>query len=219
MVLACLKNIPTFSEVPDAALSILADCATRKSFAKNNLIINEGDPAGPLFIILDGKVRVFLDSEDGKTVTLAIQKKGSFFGEFALLDDRPRSASIITLEPTHCALIPKQAFVNWLHEHQPDVSLGVMRGLVRCIRSLNDNVRGLALYDVYTRLSRVLHQLATVEDDELVIREKISHRELAGQIGSSREMVSKTMKDLVQGGYLSVEGKTIRILKRLPSSW
>jgi CRP/FNR family cyclic AMP-dependent transcriptional regulator len=94
-----------------------------------------------------------------------------------------------------------------------------MRGLVRCIRSLNDNVRGLALYDVYTRLSRALYKQAELENDDLVIREKPSHRELANQIGSSREMVSKIMKDLTLGGYLSVEGKTVRILKRLPSAW
>ena len=218
-VLACLKNIPTFSEVAEAELSALADCATRRNYPKNNLIINEGDPAGPLFIILSGKVRVFLDSEAGKTVTLSVQKSGSYFGELSLLDDQPRSASIITLEPTFCALIPKQAFANWLRAHHEVVALGMMRGLTRRIRTLTDNVRGLALYDVYTRLSKTLHALAVVEDDELVIKEKLSHQELANQIGSSREMVSKIMKDLATGGYLAIEGKTVRILKPLPAGW
>ena len=219
LVLACLKNIPTFSEVADAELSALAECATRKNYPKNSLIINEGDPAGPLFIILSGKVRVFLDSEAGKSVTLSVQKSGSYFGELSLLDDQPRSASIITLEPTVCALIPKQAFVNWLRTHHETVALGVMRGLTRRIRTLTDNVRGLALYDVYTRLSKTLHTLAVVENDELVIREKVSHQDLANQVGSSREMVSKIMKDLAMGGYLAVEGKTVRILKPLPAGW
>lgn len=219
MVLACLKNIPTFAEVPDAALAALAGCATRKSFPKNSLIISEGGPAGPLFIILSGKVRVFLDSEAGKSVTLAIQKSGSYFGELSLLDDEPRSASIITLEATLCAQIPKQAFVNWLRAHPEDAGLGVMRGLTRRIRTLTDNVRGLALYDVYTRLSKTLHELAEVENDELVIREKVSHQDLANQVGASREMVSKIMKDLSTGGYLAIEGRTVRILKPLPAGW
>lgn len=219
LVLACLKNIPTFSEVSDGVLSALANCATRKSFPKNSLIINEGDPAGPLFIILSGKIRVFLDSESGKSITLAIQKSGSYFGELSLLDDQPRSASIITLEPTLCALIPKQSFVDWLRTHPEDAALGVMRGLTRRIRTLTDNVRGLALYNVYTRLSKTLHELAVVENDELVIREKVSHQELANQVGSSREMVSKIMKDLATGGYLAIEGKTVRILKPLPAGW
>ena len=219
MLLSCLKNIPTFSEVPDAALEPLANCASRKSFLKNTLIISEGDPAGPLFIILSGKVRVFLDSEAGKSVTLGVQKSGSYFGELSLLDDEPRSASIMTLEPTLCALIPKQAFVNWLRAHPEDAALGVMRGLTRRIRTLTDNVRGLALYDVYTRLSKILHGLAVVENDELLIREKVSHQELANQVGSSREMVSKIMKDLANGGYLAMEGKVVRILKPLPAGW
>lgn len=219
IVLACLKNIPTFSEVPETSLSTLADCATRRSFAKNCLIINEGDPAGPLFIILSGKVRVFLDSEEGKSVTLGIQKSGSYFGELSLLDDQPRSASIITLEPTVCALIPKQAFVNWLQAHPEDAALGVMRGLTRRIRTLTDNVRGLALYDVYTRLSNTLHGLAVVENDTLVIREKVSHQDLANQVGSSRAMVSKIMKELSACGYLAIEGKAVHILKPLPVAW
>ena len=219
MLLTCLKNIPTFSEVPDSALVPLADCATRKNFAKNTLIISEGDPAGPLFVILSGKVRVFLDSEAGKSITLSVQKSGSYFGELSLLDDQPRSASIVTLEPTTCALIPKQAFVNWLRENSEDVALGVMRGLTRRIRTLTDNVRGLALYDVYTRLSKALHEQAVVENDELVIRDKLSHQDLANQVGSSREMVSKIMKDLATGGYLAIDGKTVRILKPLPSGW
>ncbi|MEI7867341.1 MAG: Crp/Fnr family transcriptional regulator [Candidatus Methylumidiphilus sp.] len=216
-ILACLKTISTFSDVPEPALSALAECATKKSFGKNCLIINEGDTAGPLFIILTGKVRVFLDSESGKSVTLSIQRSGSYFGELSLLDDQPRSASIVTLEPTLCAIIPQSAFVAWLRDEE--ASLGVMRGLTRRIRSLTDNVRGLALCDVYTRLSKTLHELAVVQNDELVIIEKISHQELANQIGSSREMVSKIMKDLTTGGYLSINGKIIHILKPLPAGW
>ncbi len=218
-ILACLRKIPALSEVPESALSTLADSATRKSFPKNSLILMEGDPAGPLFIILSGKVRVYLGNEAGKSITLSIQQSGSYFGELSLLDDQPRSASVVTVEPTLCALIPKKVFVDWLRANPEDVALCVMRGLTRRIRALTENVRGLALCDVYTRLSKRLHELAVVENDELVIREKISHQELANQVGSSREMVSKIMKDLTTGGYLSIERKTVRILKPLPPGW
>jgi CRP/FNR family cyclic AMP-dependent transcriptional regulator len=218
-ILTCLKNIPTFSEVPESVLSALAECASKQSFAKNCLIFSEGDPSGPLYIILTGKVRVFLVSGSGKSITLSIQKGGSYFGELSLLDDQPRSASVVTMESTLCAMIPKPAFVAWLEDHPKDAALGVMRGLTRMVRNLTNNVRGLALCDVYTRLSKTLHELATVENDELVILEKISHQELANQVGSSREMISKIMKDLTKGGYLSVKGKVIRILKTLPAGW
>jgi CRP/FNR family cyclic AMP-dependent transcriptional regulator len=218
-VLISLKNIPYFQDVPEEVLAKLADSANRKTYAKNTVIINEGDESGPLFIILSGKVRVYLSNEAGKSITLAMLKSGSYFGELSLLDDKPRSASVFTMEPTQCALIPKQTFRKWLCDHPDDAPLAVMRGLTRLIRSLTDNVRGLALTDVYSRLSKTLHELAAEENDELVIREKISHQELANRVGASREMVSKIMKDLSFGGYLSVTGKVIRILKPLPASW
>ena len=218
-ILTSLKNIPTFSEVPESALLLLAEYARKKNYEKNSLIFNEGDPAGPLFIILSGKVRVYLDSASGKSITLSIQKSGSYFGELSLLDDKPRSASIITVEPTLCAIIQKKAFVAWLKANPEDAMLGVMRGMTRLIRNLTDNVKGLALCDVYTRLAKTLHELAVVQNDELVILEKVSHQELANKIGASREMISKIMKDLSVGGYLSIKGKTIYILKPLPAGW
>ncbi|MBS1214468.1 MAG: cyclic nucleotide-binding protein [Proteobacteria bacterium] len=217
--LAGLKNIPFFAEVPDAVLSALAGCAIRKTFPKNAVIITEGDEAGPLFIILSGKVRVYLSNEDGKVVTLSEQREGSYFGELSLLDDQPRSASIMTVEPTVCALIPKQAFHTWLREHPDDAALGLMRGLTRRIRVLTENVRGLALSDVYGRLARTLTDLAENDGEVLAIKDKLSHQELANMVGSSREMVSKLMKDLSSGGFISTEGRRIRILKKLPASW
>lgn len=216
-----LKNIPFFSEISDDVLSDLAACAIRKAFQKNAIIITEGDEAGPLFIILSGKVRVYLSNEDGKMVTLSEQREGSYFGELSLLDDQPRSASVMTVEPCICALIPRQAFHAWLRKHPDDAALGLMRGLTRRIRLLTENVRGLALSDVYGRLARTLTDLA--EDDGeghgAVIRDKISHQDLANMVGSSREMVSKLMKDLSSGGYLATEGRRIRLLKKLPASW
>ena len=186
-ILTCLKNIPTFSEVPESALLLLAESTRKKKYEKNSLIFNEGDPAGPLFIILSGKVRIYLDSASGKSVTLSIQNSGSYFGELSLLDDKPRSASIITVDPTLCAIIQKKAFVSWLKANPED--------------------------------AKTLHELAVVQNDELVILEKISHQELANKIGASREMISKIMKDLSMGGYLSIKGKTIYILKPLPAGW
>jgi CRP/FNR family cyclic AMP-dependent transcriptional regulator len=217
--LAGLKNIPFFTDIPDDVLAALASSAVRRTFPKNAVIITEGDESGPLFIILSGKVRVYLSNEDGKMVTLSDQREGSYFGELSLLDDQPRSASVMTVEPTVCALIPKQAFHAWLKEHPDDAALGLMRGLTRRIRVLTENVRGLALSDVYGRLVRILTGLAEADGDGLAIKDKISHQELANMVGSSREMVSKLMKDLSSGGFISTEGRRIRILKKLPASW
>jgi CRP/FNR family cyclic AMP-dependent transcriptional regulator len=221
-ILATLKKIPFFAEIAEPVLGKLADGAVIKNFNKNVVIINEGDEAGPLFIILSGKVRVFLSNEDGKVVTLSEQKEGSYFGELSLLDHEPRSASVMTLEPTTCALIPKPTFGSWVGAYPEEAGLALIRGLTKRVRMLTENVRSLALSDVYGRLVKVLNDIADPVEGEVgqwVVEGKISHQELANLVGSSREMISRILKDLSRGGYVVKDGKKMRILRRLPASW
>lgn len=213
-----LTRIPYFSEISPDVLAALGANATSRTYQKNAIIINEGDEAGPLFIILSGKVRVFLSTAQGKELTLGIQGEGSYFGELSLLDDSPRSASVITLEKTVCALIAKADLKRWLQSH-PDGAMSMIKGLTQRIRILTESARGLALFDVYGRLSRLLQDLAQDVDGTPTIAPRPGHQEIANQIGSSREMVSKIMKDLANGGYITVDGKTLTINRKLPSSW
>lgn len=218
-VLAGLLGIPFFSEVAPATLSALAAKAMLRTYPKHAVIINEGDEAGPLFVILSGKVRVFLSDRSGKEVTLSVQKQGSYFGELSLLDDEPRSASVMALEKTICGVLAKPEFRTWLVEH-PEVAHSLIKGLTRRVRILTESVRGLALCDVYGRLSRLLNELADQEGSPpRRILERPSHQELANRIGSSREMVSKIMKDLANGGYVAIEGRSLTIQRKLPAFW
>lgn len=213
-----LKNVPYFSEVADSVLAELAAQATIKTYPKNSTIIREGEEGGALFIILSGKVQAYLSSASGRMVILSTQSAGSFFGELSLLYGEPRSASITALEPTICSLIPRPALKAWLRNH-PDAAFSVIRSLTRRIRSLTENVRGLALSDVYGRLVKTLYDMAVENENGWIIPEKPTHQDLANIIGCSREMVSRIMKDLERGGYLSVERKSILIRRKLPPSW
>lgn len=217
--LSGLKKIPYFVDIPDEILAKLAGCAVRKSFPKNTVIINEGDEAGPLFVVLSGRVRTYLSNEDGKEVTLSMQRESSYFGELSLLDDEPRSATVITLETTVCAMIPRQSFLAWLHAHPEEAGMGLMRGLTRRIRLLSDNVRSLALSSVYNRLVKTLLDLAVEDGDSWVVRDKLNQQQLANLVGASREMISKIMKELTDGGYLSQEDKILRIHRKPPEAW
>lgn len=217
-VLTGIKSVPYFSEIPEGDLERLVAAAVKKTYPKNSVIINEGDEAGSLFIILSGRVQAFLSNESGRTVTLSTQEGGSFFGELSLLDGEPRSASVMTLEPTVCILIPRRAFQLWLQEH-PDAALSIIRSLTRRVRLLTESVRGLALSDVYGRLAKSLSGLGVADGETWVIDPKPSHQDLANIVGCSREMVSRIMKDLARGGYIATEGKTLRLLRKLPSSW
>ncbi|MGH8551752.1 MAG: Crp/Fnr family transcriptional regulator [Methylococcales bacterium] len=196
----------------------LASHATVKAFPKNAIIINEGDDSASFHFILSGTVRVYVSDENGKELTLSIDGRGKYFGELALLDDSPRSATVITCEKATCGIISKAEFRAWLNNN-PNAPFGIIRGLVDKVRTLTDKVRTLALSDVYGRLVIELQNMAKDIDDKKVIENRPTQQELANMIGASREMVSKIFKELVKGKYITIDAKRLTINKKLPSSW
>ncbi len=213
-----LKNIPLFSNLAESDLAILCSHAVTKKFSKNTIIINEGDETDSLYVILSGKVKVFLSDEQGKEIILNIEGPGEHFGEIALLDEAPRSASVMTLEPSSFLIISKADFKDCLAKN-PNIAIGLIKELTSRIRMLTGNVKGLALRDVYGRVTETLLHLAKEDNGKLVITEKLTQQDLANRVGASREMVSRILKDLTAGGYIKVEDKKIAIRRKLPSGW
>jgi CRP/FNR family transcriptional regulator, cyclic AMP receptor protein len=213
-----LKSIPLLSKLCDEALISLADRAKSAKFPKQTMIITEGDETSSLYIVLSGKVRVFSSDDKSKEVTLLIQEPGSYFGEIALLSHEPRSASVVSLEKTTCAVISKSDFINWLMNH-PEVAVTLLGVLSEKIRHLTGKVRQMALSNVYERTVKALQELAVTEGDVSVIHNRPTQQDLASMVGASREMVNKIMHELTKGGYVSIEEKTLIIHKKLPTSW
>jgi len=213
-----IKNISLFEGLPDEDLQAISDLAVTRHYAKNTLVICEGDRSDSLYIVLSGKVKVFLNDEEGKEVTLNIQGEGEYFGELAMLDDAPRSATVMTLEETRLAVVSKSAFDECL-ESNPKIALTVIRGLARRLRELTENVRSLALMDVYGRVAHTLLDLAEERDGKLVVTQRLTQRDIASMVGASREMVSRILRDLTVGGYITSKNKIITINERLPSAW
>lgn len=195
----------------------LSACATAQTFPKNTVVINEGDGTNAVFIIKAGSVKVFLRGKDDKEVVLNFHGPGEYFGELAL-SDAPRSASVVTLERTTVLIIPKQDFKQFLSAN-PDFALRLINRLMGRVRVLTENVKNLALLDVYGRVARLLLELAVEEDGRLIIIEKLSQKDIADRVGASREMISRIFKDLVAGGYISMEKKQITITRGLPRRW
>ena len=188
-----------------------------KSFPKQAVIVNEGDETDSLYVILSGRVKVFLSDEAGKEIVLGTQGPGDYFGEM-VLDGGPRSASVMTLEPCRFVVVPKQRFREFLRAY-PDFSVHLIEKLIRRTRALTDSVKSLALMDVYGRVARILLELAREEGGKLVIDEKLTQQDIANRVGASREMISKIFKDLTVGGYITVEGRRITINKTPPRHW
>jgi len=214
---ADLQSIPLFEGVPDADLRALADRTVTRSYPKQAIIVNEGDESNSLYLILAGRVKIYLADEHGKELILAIKGPGQYFGEM-VLDDEPRSASVMTLEPAQFAILSRADFKAFLLSHAT-VSLQLIQNLIRVARGLNRNVRNLAMLDVYGRVARILLELAVERDGKLVIPEKLTQKDIAARVGASREMINRILRDLTTGGYVSVEDGRITINKAPPARW
>jgi len=218
MATTLLRNIPIFENLADSDLEILLQHTNKKSYPKNAILIHEGDTSGSMYIIESGKVKVYLSDDEGKEVILKIQGPGSCIGEIALLDDEPRSASVVTLEKSIFHVITKEDFRECLGAN-PDLALAVIRTVTQYLRISTEKVKDLALRNVYGRVVNTITKLADDKDGKLVVTEKLTQQDIADMVGASREMVSRILHDLVTGGYIETKGKQITILKTPPSGW
>jgi CRP/FNR family cyclic AMP-dependent transcriptional regulator len=214
-----LKNIPLFADLDDVEMEFLSRRAVTRQYPRNTIFMTEGDYSDSLYCILSGRVKVFLNDDEGKEVILNVQGPGEYFGELALLDSGPRSASVMALETCRLSVISKAVFEDFLANHE-SAQKKIMLGMVKRLRALTENVRTLALLDVYGRVARVLLQLARPVGDMLVINEDLRQQDIANRVGSSREMVSRVLKDLRTGGYIEIdENRHIVIKEKLPAGW
>ena len=212
-----LESFALFSGLPETDVSALANQGVTRTFPKNAVIVNENDRSDSLYIILSGKVKVYVSDENGHEIVLGVEGTGDYFGEM-VLDEGPRSASVMTLEPSTFCIIPKEEFRQFLRQH-PDFAIHLIQNLIKRARVLTENVKSLALLDVYGRVARLLLELATEQDGQLVVMEKLTQQDIANRVGASREMVSRILKDLVRGGYITVHGRQITIKQVLPRRW
>lgn len=205
----------------DDVLRAIAERGGVRHFPANAVLVTEDDLSDSLFIILRGRVKAYGAGPDGREVIYSTQTVGEYFGEMTL-DGGPRSASVMTLEPTSCAVVPGAEVRDFL-VHHPDFALHLVRKLIHLARASTDQVKSLALDDVYGRMARLLRSLGRAESeaepDVLLLPDKMTQQEIAERIGSSREMVSRVFKPLTEGGYVEIRGGRIAVLKKLPARW
>jgi len=207
---------------PDEILSVIdlrdfAQHAVTRTFPKNTVVVSEGDRTDSLYIVVSGRVKVYVSDEKGKEIVLSESGPGEYFGEM-VLDEGPRSASVMTIEPTQFLVVPKEDFKEFVAK-SPEFALHLIRKLIRRVRALTNDVKSLALMDVYGRVARMLLDLATERDGTLVIENRPTQQEMANRVGASREMVNKILRDLTEGGYIAVERDRITIARTLPAAW
>ncbi len=213
-----IRQIGLFSGLDDEHLGSIADIASKRSYPKNAIIINEGDETDSLYLILSGKVKIVLSDEDGKEVIISILEPGDYFGELALIDSEPRSARVVTMADCQFSIVHKSDF-DQLTENNPSLVRNLLTGLTQRLRAANKNIESLALMDVYGRVARTLLQFAEEEGEQRIIKEKLTQKDIANMVGASREMVSRIFKDLTTGGYIAVESGKIILKEKLPAHY
>ena len=204
--------------ITDPLVRELASRGTVRSFPKSAVIINEGDRGDSLFVILSGRVKVYVSDDDGREMILDHYGAGDYVGEMAL-DGRPRSASVMTLEPTVCSVVTREALRAAIVANA-DVAMSLIATLIERARIATDNVKNLALMDVYGRVARLLLSIAKEQPDgRLVVPERMTQQDIADRVGASRDMISRIFKDLTIGGYVTVVDRIITINRKPPARW
>jgi len=211
------RGTSPFAHLDEASLRGLAPHSAARTFPKHAVVVNEGDETDSLYVLLSGRVKVFTTGDDGREVVVNVIEAGDYFGELSL-DGGARSASIMTLEPCRFFIISHQD-VEGLLTANPAFARDLIHKLIGKVRSLTGKVRDLALKDVYGRFVRFVEENAVERDGERVVEERLTQHDIAARIGGSREMVSRILRDLTAGGYLALDAKKIRILKKLPAQW
>ena len=213
-VSSALCGVPIFSSLPKEHLHLLMDAVSTRQYPKNTFVLSSGDETDSLYIIISGNVKVSITDDDGKEVILSFLGPGEFFGEMALIDDYPRSANIVTREPCELMIIKQADFKECLAKSSA-LSMQIMLALVSRLRDADRKIESLALVNVYGRVAQVLLESAEQVDGVLAINRKLSNQDIAKLVGASREMVTRVMRDLVDGSYIHTESKRIVLSHKL----
>jgi len=203
-----LRSVPLFSLLPDVQLLLLTQVVLRKPYKKSSTVVAGGDPADALYIVISGRLKVIMTDKEGREVILAILNQGDFFGEMGLIDQAPRSASVVTIEPCELLTITRADFTKCLQKSF-DLTLNVIRGLVKRLREADRKIGSLALMDVCGRVARLLMEMAETVDGQKVVTKKLPKQQIAKMVGASREMVSRVMKELETSGRIEVRAHQI----------
>jgi len=207
-----LRTVPIFSELSDEDISSLAHLALRKRYPKDTVVFFENEEGDFFFTILEGRIKVTILGDDGREVILSVLGPGDFFGEMALLDNEPRSATAIAVEESELLSLHRNDFQSVLNDNR-SITSALIRVLSARLRRANHQISTLALLDVYGRVARVIVDMAREEGKRLrdgrIAFRRATHQEIANRIGTTRETVTRMLKDLERQGLIHVEGKEI----------
>ena len=210
------REFAFFEGVEDADLQALAVLALCHDYPKNNVLSYMGDPAAAVFLVVSGRVKIILANKDGREVIVSLLGPGGMFGLTSALDGGTQPAYAVTIEPSTIAKFNGQAFIGWTGS-SPGAQAALVRELTRRVREMSRKIGSHALLSAKDRLFVTLMEIADTEGEQEpggteIIFTRPTHQELANRIGSSREVVTRLLAELLESELLEADGgRVIRV--------
>ena len=214
-ILTALRETRVFSGLDPTALGALAAVCVPRSFRRDQYLMYQGDPGDHLVVLVDGLVKIMVTSDRGDEMVLATLGPGEVLGELAVIDQGPRSASVVAVQPTTTLVVTRTALITAMH-HSPALLDAMLRTLGGLVRRLTEQASDLVFLDLGGRIAKLLVQRAERESQtpgrRLAVDLHLTQTELAQMVGASRPAVNRVLQSLVGRGWINLDGKTIEIL-------
>lgn len=208
-----LRKAPIFESLSNAELAALAASLKQRVYARGVVIFHKGSPGSSLYLIASGKVRIFVLSDLGQEITLNTHGPDECFGELALLDGLPRSASAVSMDRTVCYVLQREDFLAVLETH-PGMVRSILALLSGRVRHATEYAESLAFLDVQSRIAATLLALADrhgIQKGGIEIDLRLTQADLASYVAATRESVNKALGLLRDRGYIAINGYTVTV--------
>ncbi|MBD3316370.1 MAG: cyclic nucleotide-binding domain-containing protein [Chitinivibrionales bacterium] len=216
-ILSFARKVPLFHHLTTRDLEAVCKAMVPRSFAVGEAIVHENDDESrTFFIIAEGNVHVVSRSPEGKQTILATLGRGDFFGEMAVLDGEPRSASVVAAEECRLFMLYHRNLLHILNKH-PRIAIEMLVAMSRRLRRSNRQINTLSQMSVYGRVADVLLRLAAdqggrTQDGSIVIANRPTQQVIADMANTTRETVSRILSQLQKKGCISIDKKKMVIL-------
>ncbi|MBI3910872.1 MAG: Crp/Fnr family transcriptional regulator [Armatimonadetes bacterium] len=208
-VLARLGEVPFLRGLPGHVLDTIRRGGTVRRYPRGELLFQRGEAAKGLFVVLRGSVRVYQIADTGREHILTVERPGNSVAELPLFDEGPYPASAEAAEDSVLFTLGRERFAALLREY-PEVAHRVIAALAQRLRRLVQTVEELALKEVRQRVAAMLLRLAEQHGPEFTL--PTSNEQLAAQLGTVREVVSRAINGFAHDGLIELEGRQVRIL-------
>jgi CRP/FNR family transcriptional regulator, cyclic AMP receptor protein len=210
-----VKKAPLFSALDDNSAESLRNSMAMTKVIKGHHLFKEGDPGDRLYVVVEGKMKLGTQAQDGRENLLSILGPGEMFGELSIFDPGPRTSTATAVTDCRLLFLSHDQVLGWLSAH-PEVSLQLLARLAQRLRRSNDFLADLVFSDVPGRVAKAILDLGvrfgTQKPDGLHVHHDLTQEELAQLVGASRETVNKALADFAGRGWIRLEPRTVVVL-------